>query len=148
MILIIIAVILLVAGVVGFIVNEKRSTADNHDKRQIVCLIAAGIGLIILFVFLLCSISDDSDNYAEYAELATYHPVVSATDNEYVRFDYYQKIKDWNTRYINWCENRENPWISWFIYDDYKNCGTISFTLDYGECEPTMSPPTGTCPTN
>ena len=147
MIIVIIAAILLVAGVSGLIVNE-RLRSDNHDKILVASLIAAAIGLAILFAFFICSVSDDDTNYAEYVELATYHPVVSATDNEYVRFDYYQKVKDWNSRYIDWCENRENPWISWFIYDDYKDCGTISFTLDYGECEPTMSPPTGTCPTN
>ena len=100
MIIVIIAAILLVGGVSGLIVNE-RIRSDNHDKILVAVLTSAIVGLAILFAFFICSVSDDDANYDEYVELATYHPVVSATDNEYVRFDYYQKIKDWNSRYID-----------------------------------------------
>jgi hypothetical protein len=98
---------------------------------------------VVVFAIWLTNIDAPENNRIEYEELLIYLPVIEATDNEYVRFDYYQKIKDWNNRFDSGMKMKDNIWISDIVGDSFKGCGRINFYLDYGN-EVVMSPPTGT----
>lgn len=143
MILVIIGLIL-----VAFTAIYFTFIYDNIKLRDVLIGPAVGsmiLGGSIIFAWLITMLATPSTSevYEEYKELITYKTVIQNTDNEYVRYDFYEKICDWNEGYEQWEKDRKNPWISWFITDRYKNCSYIDFPLNQGS-EPIMSPPTGT----
>ena len=54
-------------------------------------------------------------------------------DNEYVRYDFYDRVKEYNHFYAAYQEAIENPWTSW-LYDEtvLTECAPIDFTLHTG----------------
>ena len=48
---------------------------------------------------------------AEHDRLALYQTVVEQTDNEYVRFDFYQSVTEYNARYENVVDKAQSIWI-------------------------------------
>lgn len=107
-----------------------------------VFIIGAALAVIIVMIW-ATNIDAPENNRTEYEKLLIYLPVVEATDNEYVRFDYYQKVRDWNKRFDSGMKMKDSIWISSIVGDCFKGCGRINFYLDYGS-EVVMSPPTGT----
>ncbi len=70
---------------------------------------------------------------AEYNDLMTYYNVVNYSDDEYVRFDYYNKILEYNKQYETLSARYENPWISWFQpKDGLYGISFIDFMLNRG----------------
>ena len=48
---------------------------------------------------------------AEHDKLTLYQTVVEQTDNEYVRFDFYQRVTEYNTKYENEVDRAQSIWI-------------------------------------
>ena len=72
-------------------------------------------------------------NIARFEELTTYYNIVSSSKDEAVRFNYYQKVLNWNEEIIEYALNRENQWVCAFYgYMDYEGCYLIPFTLNNG----------------
>ena len=72
-------------------------------------------------------------NIARFEELTTYYNIVSNSKDEAVRFNYYQKVLNWNEEIIEYALNRENQWVGAFYgYMDYEDCYLIPFTLNSG----------------
>ena len=81
-------------------------------RRVIVAMIAlsviCGIGSGIIFGGANAEINHMR---AEYDKLTLYQTVVEQTDNEYVRFDFYQSVTEYNTRYENVVDKAQSIWL-------------------------------------
>lgn len=67
-----------------------------------------------------------TDNY----ELNLYYDPVNNSYNEYVRFDYYTKVEEYNKAWKDYVDNCENPILgSFFKINKLKGIGQINFLL-------------------
>lgn len=68
----------------------------------------------------------------EYYALINYKQIIEETDNEFIRYDFYQKIEEWNDQYYTYQRNSKNPLINIFYdFKPYKNCQPIEFNLKH-----------------
>ena len=68
----------------------------------------------------------------EYYALMDYKQIIEETDNEFIRYDFYQKIEKWNDQYYTYQRNSKNPLINIFYdFKSYKNCQPIEFNLKH-----------------
>lgn len=58
---------------------------------------------------------------AEYDNLMLYYNTVSNSPNEYVRFDFYNRVNEFNVNYENVVEQSKNIWIGAFFDKDWSN---------------------------
>lgn len=73
-----------------------------------------------------------------YDDLMLYYNTVVYSDNEYVRYDYYDKVNAYNEAYEKVIAASESKWNGWFYpAEDIAKLSTIDFTLHgdnfYGE---------------
>jgi hypothetical protein len=77
----------------------------------------------------LISTSEDPACYNEYLLLETLKPSIDASEDETIRFDYYQKVEKYNAKYDKWKSDRESFWFGWITGNQYNNCKRIEFEL-------------------
>ena len=69
----------------------------------------------------------------EYEELMLYKDLVEKSDSERVRYDFYQKVENWNTRYHNAARLAEDEqfqdWFGMYWCNYYYGTGPIEFEL-------------------
>jgi hypothetical protein len=58
--------------------------------------------------------NDINDLKAESEHINLYYNTVLYTDNEYVRFDFYQRVQDYNDSYAELQEKSKSIWIGAF----------------------------------
>ena len=100
-------------------------------RKVIVC------GLALCLVFgVVCGIgtavcSNRADNIqATFEDLSLYYSTVSFSTNEYVRYDYYNKVLDYNAEFADALEQSKNIWFGGFYPKDWaSNIDLISFQL-------------------
>lgn len=67
---------------------------------------------------------------AVHADLTLYQPLVEETTNEYVRYDFYDKVNDFNERYEEMEKISENNWVGGLVRKDWSaTMGPIDFYL-------------------
>ena len=99
--------------------------------------IAAAIISTLFAVIIFASSSGVADSLvAEYEELNLYSEVVEISDNEYIRFDFNDRVKTYNARINRYKKNSENIFFEDFYkIEDLKNAKEIEFELRTGEAE-------------
>lgn len=110
--------------------------------------IAKGIivgAFIVVVCFAIAAIvidagaKSDLQSMAErYDDLMLYYNTVVYSDNEYVRYDYFNKVKTYNEDYDAIIRASESKWTGWFYpAEEIAKLNTIDFTLHgdniYGE---------------
>ena len=94
---------------------------------------------IILTISVGAGARSDLQSVAErYDDLMLYYNTVVYSDNEYVRYDYFNKVKAYNEDYEAIIRASESKWTGWFYpAEDIAKLNTIDFTLHgdnfYGE---------------
>ena len=94
---------------------------------------------IILTISVGAGARSDLQSVAErYDDLMLYYNTVGYSDNEYVRYDYFNKVKAYNEDYEAIIRASESKWTGWFYpAEDIAKLNTIDFTLHgdnfYGE---------------
>lgn len=70
---------------------------------------------------------------AEYDKLTLYQTVVEQTDNEYVRFDFYQSVMEYNKKYEKVVDTAQSIWFG-ALYPKYwaEQIAPIEFYLNGG----------------
>jgi hypothetical protein len=70
---------------------------------------------------------------AESANIQLYYNTIVYSDNEYVRYDFYDRVVTYNHCYEAYQNAVENPWTSWlFDADVLTDCAPIDFALNTG----------------
>ena len=80
-------------------------------------LVAAALALILGTVSIVAGAvcdNDINDLKAESEHINLYYNTVLYTDNEYVRFDFYQRVQDYNDSYAELQEKSKSIWIGAF----------------------------------
>ena len=99
-------------------------------------LVAGAFALVLGTVSIVAGAVCDNDISilkAESEHINLYYNTVLYTDNEYVRFDFYQRVKDYNVRYTNLQDNTESAWIGAFYPKGWDSeIGLIDFMLRTG----------------
>lgn len=113
-----------------------------HPTRFAKMVVIYGIILCIL-LGCFCGVSAGICNAniksakAQYDDLMLYYYTVMTSTNEYLRYDYYNKVNEFNAEYNHLVELSESKWSSWFCDKTaLAEFGTIDFILHgdgYGE---------------
>ena len=70
---------------------------------------------------------------AEHDKLTLYQTVVEQTDNEYVRFDFYQDVMKYNQKYENAVDKAQSIWLGALYPKDWaEQIAPIEFYLNGG----------------
>lgn len=108
-------------------------------KFILVGAFVVAIMAIILTISMGAGARSDLQSVAEqYDDLMLYYNTVVYSDNEYVRYDYYNKVKAYNEDYDAIIRASESKWTGWFYpAEEIAKLNTIDFTLHgdniYGE---------------
>lgn len=70
-----------------------------------------------------------AEHQATYQELCLYKDLVANTTDECVRFDYYNKVMEWNDSYAQYIEDIQNPLFSAFHHNEFGNTKPLHFEL-------------------
>lgn len=102
-----------------------------------------GLTLLILLVITLalgcCNAiaATQADNHRQelmgtYSELTLYQDTISYCGNEYVRFDFYTRVQEYNERYNNYQKLSDSALIGvWYKTDKIADIGIVDFFLNY-----------------
>lgn len=132
---------ILICTAAAIICTAVFGLQKNRTMRRI-CAIGLVLCLICLGISSLgrvCTNNDTGRVIAQYEDLTLYFNTVNNSSNEYVRYDYYNKVQEYNATYQNLIEATEDPVFgclypkNWFI-----NIGPIDFQLhgdDYAGLE-------------
>ena len=95
-------------------------------------VIACAFGILSGIMYAACQ--GQVDNLKDEANASIhYYNAINESDNEYVRFDFYQRVKDYNARYTNLQDNTESAWIGAFYPKGWDSeIGLIDFMLRTG----------------
>lgn len=74
-----------------------------------------------------------NDLHQEYNDILIYYDLIDTCDNEYVRFDFYNRVAQYNDRYEALREDTDSIWVGALYPDNwYEEFGTIDFLLRDG----------------
>lgn len=120
-------------AICGAVVIFWMCHLEKHPKWMETIVMTLLVPAIVIFAFwgasLGCASDNRLDNQEEYNQLKLYQYTVEHSTNEYLRYDYYNRVQEWNERYEAIKENEQNPWISWFYFDTMEGCAPIDFVL-------------------
>ena len=107
----------------------------EEEKRKI-CFQTSAITGIVGFVLVIAWIITLSTapaalaaNQAEYEELMIYKYTVEHSTNEYMRWNYYDRVTEWNEGYLTAQKQAESFWFGPYQFDLYEGTGLIEFEL-------------------
>ncbi len=112
----VVALIALAAVIVRIVFNPKWEWLN----RIIIVFVALSILLFVISGVAngVCR-STVKDLAVDYETLVLYQPIVEACSNEYVRFDFYERVNDYNRMYADAAKQSENPWLNMFFPKDW-----------------------------
>lgn len=74
-----------------------------------------------------------NDLRQEYDNILIYYDTVDTCNNEYVRFDFYERVERYNSQYEALAEDSDSAWIGVFYPDGWQEeFGPIDFLLRDG----------------
>lgn len=70
----------------------------------------------------------------QYDTIMLYYDTIDNCRNEYVRFDFYTKVQDYNAEYLKTQEKAEDMWLGKLFPSNWDiACGLIDFKLNEGQ---------------
>jgi hypothetical protein len=123
----ILAIVFAFIAIVCYIVARQ-----NYSEGFLGATVAATIlCAVIMFtnILNLAITIEDQSCYQEYNDLIMLQEIIDNTDNETIRFNYYQRVEEYNKGYDIWKSNRESFWVGMWTGNQYKNCERIDFKL-------------------
>lgn len=113
-----------------------------HPTKLAKHVVTIGV-LLCIIIGAVCGIStaicrsDIAKAKVEYDDLMLYYYTVEMSSNEYLRYDYYNKVNAFNDEYNRLLKISESEWTSWFCDQTaLAEFSTIDFALHgdgYGE---------------
>lgn len=124
--------IFLIAALASIVVMLVFGMRTNKTLRRIVA--TALVGTIISFA--LCMAigagvkADAAKCQAEYTDLMLYYNTVDNSANEYVRYNYFNKVQEYNDWYAKLVAFESDFWIGNLMHESWLDgCGLIDFQL-------------------
>lgn len=127
-----IAALITGAGLIVFIVFKPK-WAWLRMAIDIALAITILMGAICTVTSTKCK-NEIEDLRAESEHIMLYYNTVNYSTNEYVRFDFYQQVKDYNATYAKLQEQTKGAWIGAFYPRGWdEQIELIDFALNSGE---------------
>lgn len=110
----------------------------HYKSKWLHYAVCVGLAVCIVFGASCVCVGNGARNDAawlktESADIQLYYNTVVYSDNEYVRYDFYDRVVAYNHRYEAYQNAVENPWTSWlFDADVLTDCAPIQFELNTG----------------
>jgi len=136
MILWIIGIVTFILGII--LMSIYHNTVVGEGCLTLAC-IAIGVGAAIILTGVISYASIDYKGVLkEYTELIELLPVIEASDNESLRYMYFQRVQEYNEGYDLAQEYKDKWYCDWgpFQSDTHNGCERIEFELRSG-AEPT-----------
>ena len=110
----------------------------HYKSKWLYYAVCVGLAICLAFGVSCVFVGNGARNDAawlktESADIQLYYNTVVYSDNEYVRYDFYDRVVAYNHRYEAYQNAVENPWTSWlFDADVLTDCAPIQFELNTG----------------
>ena len=103
-------------------------------NRVIATLLVISLALGVVSVVGSATYNGAAEKIQEqYDTIMLYYDTIDNCRNEYVRFDFYTRVQDYNAEYLKTQEKAENMWFGKLFPSNWNvNCGTINFELHTG----------------
>lgn len=125
----IILFVILVVSILILIYSDNNST--TIVGVSIVIVIVTSVVLISVGCVQLKSHDVNEINLARYEELLIYRDTIDKSTDELLRYNFYNKVQEWNDEYKGYIEIRNSSFANWFAgAHDYDNCDFIVFNLN------------------
>ena len=137
MIITLIAILLLIIAIVGFLILNKTYISDIiFDIVSVITILSVILGSITIFICLMCilcsHIDVDYDIHNAQLERDSIIKQLEYIDAEYEnvsKVEIIQKVYEWNQKVYSEKRGSENLWINWFYSKKYAD------SLEYIELE-------------
>ena len=133
MILFAICLFIAIVSLVLIILHNTQCIPPLPNAVQLGAVTGMFLGAIVSLCLIGCYIINVSQANARletYDTLILYRDVVEASNDELLRYDFYERVQKWNERYESHLKTRENNWIS--MVDPargFENCDFVKFEL-------------------
>lgn len=121
MILLVTLLISALIAVAGLIVRLVFKCNQAWLNRVVIMalILTVSLGASCLIGAAVCS-NQIADLRAEHDHIMIYYDVVDQCENEYVRFDFYQEVEDYNAAYATAVKDTASPWRGAFYPKDWQ----------------------------
>ena len=127
MIITLIAILLLIIAIVGFLILNKTYISDIiFDIVSVITILSVILGSITIFICLMCilcsHIDVDYDIHNAQLERDSIIKQLEYIDAEYEnvsKVEIIQKVYEWNQKVYSEKRGSENLWINWFYSKKY-----------------------------
>lgn len=126
--IVILTLAVLVIAIISYLIS-RCTTTEVVSIAIAFCCFAMFVAFSVGNLCYLVSTREDPACYNEYLLLETLKPSIEASEDEVIRFEYYQKVEKYNAKYDKWKSDRESFWFGWITGNQYKNCDRIEFEL-------------------
>ncbi len=116
--MLLVAALIAAAGLVVRLVFKYNEAWLNRVVIMALCLVVL-FGTCSIIGVSVCR-EEIVDLRSEYNHIMIYYDVVNQCDNEYVRFDFYQEIRDYNVAYAMAVKNAAGPWKGAFYPENWQ----------------------------
>lgn len=128
--ILLIGFIALIVFIVAVIFYYK--VPEHKDIAQPTAGIAGAIAVLLVGFWILTIFLSPvalAANQERYNELMIYKQTVEQSTNEYVRWNYYDKVLDWNEHYEENANPAESFWFGPYQHDVFEGTALIDFQL-------------------
>lgn len=131
MILLTTLLVFLLTALATIVVRVIFNPAWPWLNRVIATLLVISLALGVVAVVGLATYNGAAEKIQEqYDTIMLYYDTIDNCRNEYVRFDFYTKVQDYNAEYLKTKEKAENMWFGKLFPSDWDvACGLIDFKL-------------------
>lgn len=110
--------------------NRIPPISNRMESAALICACLGGITALVLSVIALANSTQGPVNFEKYETLILYRDVVEASHDELLRWDFYERVKDWNDCYEQNLKHRDNIWYGMLFPESaYEDCDIIAFEL-------------------
>ena len=134
MILLITLLAFLLITLAAIIVRVALNPTWPWLNRVIATFLVISLALGVVAVVGSATYNGVAKNIQEqYDTIMLYYDTIDNCRNEYVRFDFYTRVQDYNAEYLKTQEKAEDTWFGKLFPSNWNaNCKTIDFELHTG----------------
>lgn len=113
-------------------------TIFHYKAKWLHYVVCIGLGICLVFGATSIMVATNANETADWlkqesADILLYYNTVNYSDNEYVRYNFYDRVMNYNRVYTAYQDASEQPLTSWLYDTDVLGeCGLIDFMLSTG----------------
>lgn len=123
-----ICVIMMIAAAVISIIAIIRSAMGYDNAVELIITVMLVVGLAVFNMGMRVSYNNTCEYlHNEYKEITMLYDAIEQSDSEYLRYNFYERIENYNEQYTTYVKDLNNPWFNWLVYNDIDDIDSIEF---------------------